>query len=69
MFGASYRYFILISGMIPPATHGADFFSILKASHGKSVLIEDFSGKSAIINVFIVKLLGASMYRTGTWLA
>jgi hypothetical protein len=55
MFGASYRYFILISGMIPPATHGADFFSILKASHGRSVLIEDFSGKSAIIDVFIVK--------------
>jgi hypothetical protein len=55
MFGASYRYFILFSGVIPPATHGADIFFILKALHGRSWLIEDFSGERIIIEVFIVK--------------
>jgi hypothetical protein len=41
--------------VIPPDTHGADCFSILKALHGRSGLIEDFSGKMRIIEVFIVK--------------
>ncbi len=47
--------FILFSRVLPPATHGADFFIIMKALHGRSKHIEDFSRKRRIIDVFIVK--------------